>query len=152
MIVRPITRDHANEVVEQWHSHHRRVRSHRFALAAFVDDELHGVSIVGNPVAAALQNGITFEVLRLCTNGFPNAASFLLGASWRVAKAMGVERLISYTRNDELGTCYVAAGWRPVGATAARGWDSGNKAQRWLPGTYAPTTEIVPRVRWEIAA
>lgn len=32
-----------------------------------------------------------------------------------------------------------------------RAWNTGNKAQRWLPGTSEPTTEIVDRTRWEIA-
>lgn len=31
-------------------------------------------------------------------------------------------------------------------------WDGGNKADRWLPGLYVPTTEIVDRVRWEVSA
>jgi len=65
---------------------------------------------------------------------------------------MGVRRMVSYTRADEHGTCYRAAGWKPVATVDGRGWTTGNKAARWLPGLYEPTTEIVDRMRWEIAS
>lgn len=152
MRIRPVTRDEANAVISEWHSHHKPVRSHRFAIGAYDSDpeSLLGVSIVANPVAQALNNlGMTMEVVRLCTNGHRNAASFLLGASCRAARAMGVERLVSYTRQDEGGVCYRAAGWSRVADVAGRGWDTGNKKQRWLPGLYEPTTEVVDRHRWE---
>lgn len=71
-------------------------------------------------------------------------------AAWRCAEAQGVHRLISYTRVDEPGTCYRAAGWVAVALVDGREWDTGNKADRWLPGLYQPTTETVDRVRWEI--
>lgn len=153
MIVRPVTRDAANAIVKLWHSHHKPVRSHRFALGAFEEspEDLLGVVIVGNPTAESLNNfGMTMEVLRLCTNGHRNAASFLLGASWRAAKEMGVTKMVSYTRCDESGTCYKAAGWRVISNVKGRLWNTGNKSQRWLPGVYEPTTEIVDRLRWEI--
>lgn len=152
MTLRPITRDAANAVILRWHRHHRPVRSHRFAIAGYDGEELVGVVVVGNPVAAALQNGVTFEVLRLCTNGHRYAASRLLSAAWKAARAMGVLRMVSYTRADEAGTCYRAANWRDVARVRGEGWAHGNKGDRYLPGLYMPTTEIVDRVRWEIAA
>ena len=136
-------------MVAAWHSHHKPVRSHRFALQARDDSAQLGVVIVGNPVAPALCDGTTFEVLRLCTNGHRNAASFLLGAAWRACSAMGVLRLVSYTRADENGTCYAAAGWRVAAKVRGRPWNTGNKKDRWLPGLYVPTTEICDRIRWE---
>lgn len=149
----PITRDKANEIVSLWHSHHKPVRVHRFAIGALEGPDLVGVVIVATPVAPALCDGVTFEVTRLCTNGHKNAASFLLGRAWAASKAMGVERLISYTRADELGTCYRAAGWSgELMRTRNDGWDTGNKSQRYLPGLYEPTTEIVRRVRWQRVA
>lgn len=151
--VQPLTRDGANQLVSRWHSHHKPVRSHRFAIGALIDEQLVGAVIVGNPIAAALQKSpiITFEVLRLVTDRAPHVASCLLGASWRSAAAMGVQRMISYTRVDELGTCYRAAGWLPVARVDAEDWNHGNKASRWLPGLYEPTTERIDRIRWEIA-
>lgn len=156
--VRPTSLAEANAVVARWHSHHRPVRGHKFSLVAEVQEHaeaptlLVGVAIIGRPVAQALDNGRTYEVTRLCTNGHPNAASRLLGAAWRAAKAMGVLRMVSYTRSDEDGTSYKAAGWRRVAEVEGRPWCTGNKADRWLPGLYVPTTEVVDRVRWEVAA
>lgn len=160
MTLRPITRDHANAVIGLWHRHHRPVRSHRFAIAGMASDRADagvvGVVVVGNPVAAALQDGVTFEVLRLCTvrrpcrDGFRFAATRLLGAAWKASRAMGCRRLVSYTRADEPGACYRAASWRDVGIVKGEAWNHGNKADRWLPGLYEPTTEIVDRVRWEM--
>ena len=98
LVLRPIARDEANRVIAAWHRHHKPVRSHRFAIAAWVLEELVGVVVVGNPSARALQDGVTFEVTRLCTNGHRYAASRLLGGAWRAARAMGVVRLVSYTR------------------------------------------------------
>lgn len=63
---------------------------------------------------------------------------------------MGIRRLVSYTRADEAGTCYRAAGWVATAVTGPREWTTGSQAGRWLPGLYVPSTEIVDRVRWEI--
>lgn len=76
-------------------------------------------------------------------------ASKLLGAAAQASFARGIRLLVSYTRKDEDGTCYKAAGWVAVAEVEGRRWDSGNKSQRWLPGLYEPTTEIVDRIRWE---
>lgn len=62
---------------------------------------------------------------------------------------MGIRRLISYTRVDEAGTCYRAAGWVAVEIVKGGAWVN-NTSGRWLPGLYVPSTEIVDRVRWEI--
>lgn len=149
--VRPLSLREANDVVSKWHSHHKPSRGHKFSLGLFLDEECLGAVIVGRPVAPGLQagEGITWEVTRLCTNGFPNAASMLLGRSWRAARAMGVTRLVSYTRSDEEGTAYKAAGWSRCATVKGRPWTTGNKADRWLPGLYQETTEIIDRIRWE---
>lgn len=150
MTLRPITLAAANEVIERWHSHHRKARAHRFAIAGYDGDAIVGVVVVGNPIAQALNDGVTFEVIRLCTNGHAFAASRLLAAAWKSARAMGVLKMVSYTRADEPGTCYRAANWRAAAKVDGREWTTGNKAARWLPGLYVPTTEIVDRVRWEV--
>jgi len=150
--LRPLTLLEANRAVTLWHSHHKPVRGHRFSIGAHVGGELVGAVIVGRPVAAGLQDGLTAEVTRLVTNGHAHAASRLLGAAWRACRAMGFTRLVSYTRKDEAGTCYRAAGWLVVAEVNGREWQTGNKALRWLPGMYAPTTEIIDRTRWQIEA
>jgi len=150
--LRPSTIREANAAVARWHRHHRPVVAARFSVAAYVDGELEGVVIVESPKARALNDGYTFEVSRLCTkpSACANVASRLLGAAWRASKAMGVRRLVSYTRTDEQGACYRVAGWRPTGTTKGMPWTGGNKRTRWLPGIYEPSTEIVDRTRWEI--
>lgn len=150
--LRPLSLAEANRLVSLWHSHHKPARGHKFSIGAFADAVPVGAVIVGRPAAPSLDNGITFEVTRLVTNGHKNAASRLLGAARKAAFAMGVKRLISYTRHDEHGTSYRAAGWVQTATTVGRGWNSGNKALRWLPGLYEPTTEVVDRVRWEATA
>jgi hypothetical protein len=76
--LRPLARDEANALITRWHRHHKPVRSARFCVGAFVAGVVCGAVIVGNPVAAALQDGVTFEVRRLVTDGTPHAA-------WEVA-------------------------------------------------------------------
>jgi hypothetical protein len=153
--IRPISLGDANRVVSEWHSHHDPVVGHKFSVSAYVDDRLEGVVIVSRPVAPALQqDGRTLEVTRLCCRGredggAKDVASALLARSWDATCAQGYRLLISYTRKDEKGSCYKAAGWAPVHETKGREWTSGNKAGRWLPGFYEPSTEIVDRVRWE---
>src|SRR6266581_142807 len=150
--LRPLERDEANARIVAWHRHHKPVQCHKFAVGAFVNSELVGVAIVGRPSAPALQDGITFELTRLATpaNAVPHVASKLIAACWRSANAIGVTRMVSYTRADEKGTCYLAAGWKPVKNVRAEEWTHGNKLTRWLPGLYTPSTEVVDRIRWEV--
>ncbi len=150
----PTTLKEANRTVAEWHSHHKPVVGHKFSIGATVENaglvEKAGVVIVGRPVAQALDDGNTLEVTRLCCRGCDkNVASKLLGASTTCAEMMGMWLVVSYTRADEDGTCYRAAGWVPVAECGGKGWTSGNKATRWLPGFYEPSTEIVDRIRWE---
>lgn len=151
--------DKAQAMVIEHHRHHRKPRGHLFSIGVMgpesptsLREVLLGAVIVGRPVAQGLQDGVTWEVTRLACTGHENArhaASKLLAAAATSSFARGIARLVSYTRKDEDGTCYRAAGWIEVAEVKARGWDSGNKEQRWLPGLYEPTTEIVDRIRWE---
>jgi hypothetical protein len=150
--LRPITLRAANQHVSKHHRHHKPVRGCVFCISVVHCGEICGVVIVGRPVAPGLQDGVTFEVTRLCLiDGAPkNAASRLLGAAWRASKAMGVRRLVSYLRADESGDSYRAAGWVRAAGVKGREWNTGNKRERWLPGLYIPTTEIIDRTRWEM--
>jgi hypothetical protein len=119
----PITLRDAAAFVADHHRHLGPPRGHRFSIAAAARDQLVGVVIVGRPVARMLDDGLTAEVTRLCTTGHPNTCSLLLGAAWRAARAMGYERMVSYTRDDEPGTSLKAAGWQHVATRPARpGW------------------------------
>lgn len=120
--------DEACAFVKQHHRHHRPPVGHRFSLA--VADEagvVRGVAIVGRPVARKADDGWTLEVIRVATDGCPNACSALYGASWRAAKALGYRRLITYTLDIEPGVSLAAAGWRLIGETGGGSWDRASR-------------------------
>ena len=48
-----------------------------------------------------MDDGLTLEVTRLCTDGTPNACSFLLSRAARAAAALGYERIQTYTLAEE---------------------------------------------------
>lgn len=122
MIVTPINLDEANAYVVAHHRHHSPVPGAKFCVAVS-DDVVHGVAIVGRPVARLLDDGWTLEVNRLCTDGARNACSMLYGAAWRVAKALGYRRLITYTLPEEGGASLRASGWRLVGLRGGGNWN-----------------------------
>jgi hypothetical protein len=111
------------------------------------------VAIANSATAPGLQSDSVWEIGRLCcgSSAPKYTASRLLGALGRIMDAAGVELAISYCRIDERGSCYLAAGWRPVAICKGRQHNTGNRAARWLPGLGEdrPSTEIVDRVRWE---
>lgn len=122
--VRPIGLREANAYVERLHRHHPPSRGHKFSVSVLDEHGvLHGVAIAGRPVARHLDDGLTLEVLRVCTDGTPNACSMLYGAVARAGRAMGYERVITYTLADEPGTSLRAAGWHVDGRTKAESWD-----------------------------
>lgn len=134
----------ANAFVGQHHRHNRPVTVARFAIAAAVDGKVVGVSIVGNPVARSLCDGWTLEVVRLATDGHHNACSFLYGASWRAARALGWRKLITYTRKDEGGGSLRAAGWKVVAEVKGRSWSCPSRPRV----DRAPAQD---KFRWEAA-
>jgi hypothetical protein len=131
--------------VEAWHRHNRPPQGMVFCLGAADDaDVLVGVVIAGRPVARRLDDGLTLEVTRTCTDGTRNANSLLYGAAWRAAKALGYHRLITYTQADETGASLHAAGWRVLGERRPlRGWDVPSRPRD--NGSYLSTT----RTLWE---
>lgn len=118
----PIGLDEANEFVRVHHRHHGKVVGHKFSIGATVDGRVVGVSIVGRPVARRLDDGMTLEVSRLCTDGTRNACSFLYGASARAAFALGYKRIGTYISAAEPGVSLNAAGWRLIGGTPGKSW------------------------------
>lgn len=143
--VTPITLAEANEFVVRHHRHHKPTVGHIFSVAVS-DCEVRGVAIVGRPVTRALQDGFTAEVLRVATDGTPNACSMLYATCWRAARALGYQRLGTYTLKSELGTSLRAAGWRIVGQTRGRSWNvPGRPRVDWHPTLVTGED----RVRWE---
>lgn len=135
----------ASGFVAQHHRHHKPPRGALFALACMDDDRLCGVAIVGRPVARGLQDGLTCEVTRLCTDGTRNACSILYGRARRAAGALGYRKVVTYTLPDEGGASLRAAGWDCAGAAGGGSWNCPSRPRT----DQAPTQE---KLRWETAA
>lgn len=101
----------ANTYVTEHHRHHKAVRGHRFSLACYENGRLCGVAIVGRPRSRRIDQHMTVEVLRLCTDGSRNACSKLYGACRRAARALGYSRLITYILDGEKGKSLLASGF-----------------------------------------
>lgn len=106
----PIRLQQAHEFVARHHRDNLPTVSGKFTVGAAVDGKLVGGAIAGRPVARRLDDGMTLEVLRVCTDGSPNANSFLYGRVKRIADLMGYKKVITYTGGGIRG---LAAGcWR----------------------------------------
>ena len=118
----PMPLREANAFVAEHHRHHKPVTGHKFSVGCVRDGRLVGVAIVGRPVSRYLDDGRTVEVNRLCSTGEKNVCSFLYGAAARAAKALGYERIITYTLDTEPGTSLRAAGWTCAGRAGGKRW------------------------------
>ena len=120
----PITIQDAKILVKRWHRHHRPPDSALFAVAvSLLDAEAPcGAAIIGRPIARALQDGWTVEVVRCVTDGTPNACSALYRAAWRAARALGYRRLVTYTLPEEGGASLRGAGFKLIGEAGGGSW------------------------------
>ena len=118
----PISLREANAFVERNHRHHKPVVGHKFSIGCMQAGRLVGVAIMGRPVSRYLDDGLTLEVNRLCTTGAENACSMLYGAAARAARAMGYQKIITYTLDTEPGTSLRAAGWQCAGPAGGERW------------------------------
>lgn len=128
LLIVPIGLRDANTYVDRVHRHHGPVRGHKWSIAAADEhDVIRGVAIIGRPVSRMRDDGWTLEVLRVATDGCPNACSKLYAAAWRAARAMGYRRLGSYVLDSETGTSLLAAGWQLVGQTNPGSWSRADR-------------------------
>lgn len=141
LVARPCTLKQANALVDSIHRHHDPVVGHRFSIAAYLDGALVGVAIVGRPMGRAVPQYTTCEVVRLATDGTPNACSFLYSRCARAAEAMGFDFIQTYILESEPGTSLRAAGWTNEGQVRkdGKGWTN-------RPGRKEKNTG--PKVRW----
>ena len=121
----PIKHKDANEFVRRLHRHSRPTVGAIFCVGV-ADDAVRGVAIVGRPVAPALDDGATLEILRVATDGTRNACSMLYGACRRIGREMGYARVLTYTLPHEGGASLRAAGFKFDGEAGgpARNWHS----------------------------
>lgn len=151
----PLSLRLANDFVEVFHRHNGRTQRNggKFAIGACYENELIGIAIVGNPLSATFMDGFTAEVTRTCVNDKApkNTNSFLYGAAWRIWRAMGGRRLVTYTLKSESGASLRGAGWKVVGEVKPRkegdGWGKSDHLgpRKWQP-IYGE-----PKFRWEAA-
>ena len=132
----PMTLKKANAFVAEHHRHHHGpVTGHKFSIGCSDGEKIVGVAIVGRPVSRYLDDGWTLEVNRLCTDGARNACSMLYASAWRVARALGYKRLVTYIMESESGASLRAAGWRCVGQAGGLQWT----------GKRRPEVDLYPR-------
>ena len=132
--VRPITQRAAFAWVGREHKHLPPPTGWLFGVAVESDGALCHVAILSRPLARKLQDGRTAEVSRAASPKThaptPHAASKALAALTRAALALGYTRLVSYTRADEKGTTYRAAGWRPTAITDGGEWSRSSRSSK----------------------
>ena len=109
LIIKPIDFLTAQRFVAANHRHNKPPVGHKFSIACYEGERLCGVCMVGRPVSRYLDDGLTLEVNRCCTDGTKNACSKLYGAAQRAARALGYKRIFTYTREDENGSSLRAA-------------------------------------------
>lgn len=137
----PVTQKEANAFVETLHRHHPPARGDIYRVGAMYDDELVGVVQVGRPVARALDDGHTCEVIRLCTDGTKDVCSFLYARAARIAREMGYRKIVTYILASEPGTSLKAAGWNAEKKVRGKKWSCPSRPRE----TMAPACD---KVRW----
>ena len=121
--IRPISYHEAAAFVNANHRHNIAPNGGKFCIAVHDEDGvLHGVAICGRPIARKLDDGLTLEITRVCTDGAPNACSMLYGASVRVDRAMGYRKVITYTLTSEPGASLKASNFSLDGEAGGRPW------------------------------
>jgi hypothetical protein len=153
--LRPITRDESDAFIRAKHRHHGTPVGAIWRHAVHDDDgRVVGVAVVGRPVARPLDDGLTVEVTRLCTDGEPNACSMLYGAARRAADAKGYRRGLTYILASEWdrmdddgrrigGRSLLAAGYRFLWRVKGRSWDTPSR-----PRTDKHPTEDKVALGW----
>lgn len=150
--IRPITLKEANSYVARYHRHNKPTVGHKFSIACYDGDRLCGVAICGRPVARNLDDGLTLEILRVCTDGTYNACSILYGACNRIARDMGYKRVITYTLISESGASLKASGFLNCGEAGGISWDVPSRPREVEQETLFGTERKYPnekKIRWE---
>lgn len=137
----PLELKEANAFVDEFHRHHDPVVRDKYRIGCEKDGVLVGCVQVGRPVARALCDGWTLEVVRLCTTGEKNVCSFLYSAAARVAKELGYKKIITYILDSEEGSSLKASGWEHEADIRGHSWNTKRRPR----STTAPTCD---KQRW----
>lgn len=122
MEIRPITLRQASEFINQYHRHHKATVGCKFAIGLYENDEIVGCAVCGRPVSRYLDDGLTCEINRVCTNGIKNGCSKLYGACCRIAKEMGYKKIITYILKSENGASLKASNFICEGEAGKPYW------------------------------
>jgi hypothetical protein len=119
----PLHLREANAFVAKHHRHSLPTVGRKWAIGAAVDGKLVGVAIAGRPVCRRLDDGKTLEILRVATDGTPNACSFPYARCARIARLMGYQRVLTYSLAEESGASLKAVGAKIVGQVQPQEWN-----------------------------
>lgn len=133
----------AKQAVTLWHRHLDAPQGAIVAIAAWDAGRLVGVAMIGRPPARRDDDGETAEVIRVATDGTPNACSFLYSRAKRLAQAMGFVTVKTKTLPEESGASLRAVGAVFTGESRGGSWDRVNRRRQ----DSAPTC---PKLRWEL--
>lgn len=122
MRIVPITFAYAKQFIKEYHRHAPNVIGCKFCIGLQGDDGIVGVAVCGRPVSRFLDDGLTIEINRVCTNGVVNGCSMLYGACCRIAKEMGYKRAITYTLQSETGSSVKASNFVCDGEAGGTHW------------------------------
>lgn len=130
------------------HRHNRPPAGWKFGTAVKNGSQTIAVASVGRPVSKAFDHTKVLEVNRVCVReDVPqefvwNACSKLYGWAAQEARRRGFEKIITYTREDELGTSLIAAGWEIDGKVRGASWNRQSRPRE----DHGPN---VNKIRWK---
>lgn len=122
----PCTIRSAQKFVAKHHRHLPRVVGGRFAVAVKSGHSLVGVGIVGNGPRVWEGSG-RMTIVRVCTDGTPNACSMIYAALCRAGKALGYTEAWTYTLPEEPGASLRASGFVDRGFSSGGEWSRANR-------------------------
>lgn len=133
MDIVPITFKAASQFVNEHHRHHKSSAGCKFCIGCKSGEQIVGVAICGRPVSRYLDDGLTLEINRLCTDGTRNVCSMLYGTCVRIAREMGYKKVITYILESESGASLKASNFVCEGEAGGTIWTGSRKRDNGVP-------------------
>lgn len=147
--IRPCTFKFASDYINENHRHHSATIGCKFAISVYDGEKPVGVAVAGRPVSRHLDDGLTLEINRVCTDGTRNACSILYGACTRIARDMGYHKVITYILASEDGASVKAANFVCEGEAGGTHWtgsrDKGQKIPNEMKQRFAYYITVILR-------